>query len=155
MWGRETPERKDVKKMKFLTDRKEIANEINIKETPVVVINIRSCMAGYDRCYEGDKVVVDDIRCTVKMYGDGKNEGIENPAKYEEIVLMPENVMLKASFGYSDVKEMAEWRKATRLTEGGDVIVIFDAGNGGFVRKMKVGKVAKWVYPTAKFEDVE
>lgn len=141
--------------MKFLKDRKEIANEINIKETPVIVINIRECMKGYDRCYAGDKVVVDDIRCTVKMYGDGENEGIEYPSHYKRICLMPENVALKAGWGYRDVMEDVEWRKAIRLTEGGEVIVIFDAGDNCAIRKMKVGKVTKWVFPTAELEDVE
>lgn len=141
--------------MKFLTDRKEIAKEININEIPVIVINIRECMKGYEGCYEGDKVVVDDIRCTVKMYSDQENEGIENPILYKRICLMPENVGLTAGFGYHDVIEMAEWRKAMRLTEGGEVMVLFDKGNECALRKMKVGKVSKWVFPTAILEDVE
>lgn len=141
--------------MKFLKDRHEIAKAINIDETPVIVMNVRECMKGYDRCYEGDKVVVNDIRCKVEMFGDGKNEGIYAPQLYKEICLMPEADVLSAGFGYHDVMEDAEWRKAMRLTEGGEVLVIFDAGNGCHIRRMKVGKVTRWVFPAATLEDVD
>jgi len=148
--------------MKFLTDRKEIANEINIKETPVIVINVRECMKGYERCYEGDKVVVKGgknneygIRCFVQMFGDD-NEGIYAPQLYKKICLMPDAIALTAGFGYHDVVEMAEWRKAQRINEGEEVIVMFDEGEKCWLRKMKVGKVGSpWVYPTAVLEDVE
>lgn len=148
--------------MKFLTDRKEIANEINIKETPVIVINVRECMKGYERCYEGDKVVVKGgrnneygIRCFVQMFGDDVNEGIFAPQLYKKICLMPDCIALTAGFGYHDVAEMAEWRKAQRITEGEEVIVMFDKGDECWLRKMKVGKVQNFVYPAAVLEDVD
>ena len=142
--------------MKFLTDRHDIANEINIKETPVVMINIAKCMDGWEHCYEGDKIVVNDIRCTVKMYGDGGNENLHGtPYLYNNIELMPENICITDGFGRKDVIEDVEWRKAVRAREGEDIIVVFDTGKTVFVRKMKIGKVTKWVYPAATLQDID
>ena len=42
--------------MKFLRDRKEIAKAINIERIPVITMNIRKCMDGYENCYEGSRI---------------------------------------------------------------------------------------------------
>ena len=140
---------------RFITDRKEIAQLINIEKIPVIVMNIEKPKDGYDRCYEGDKVVIKDIRCQAMMYGDGKNEGIEVPFFYKEISLMPELVGLHSSFNYRDVQDMVEWRKAIQLKENSEVLVIFEGKDFGFLKKMKVGKATDWVYPTAKIVDID
>ena len=140
---------------RFITDRKEIAQLINIEKIPVIVMNIEKKMDGYDRCYEGDKVVIKDIRCQAMMYGDGKNEGIDPPFLYKEISLMPEPLCIHSSFGYRDVQEMVEWRKAIQLKENSEVLVLFESKDFGFLKKMKVGKATDWVYPTANLVDLE
>lgn len=150
--------------MKFLTDRKEIAEEINIRGTPVVRIDISKPMSGWERCYAGDKLVVFGktsklrdygIRTTVEMFGDQENEGINEPWLYKRICLMPDTVCIHKGFGYNDVIEMYSWNKAQKAEEGQIVILMFDSGDKCYLRKMKVGKVTDWVYPTALLEDVE
>lgn len=148
--------------MRFLTDRKVIAKAINIDGTPVIRIDITKEMPGYDNCYEGDQVVVIDkkdgldTRCTISMYGDRENEGLHGtPWLYKRIVLMPEMIGIHADFGWHDVKEMYSWSKAVRVREGQEVIVLFDAGDHGYLRRMKIGRAAKFVYPTAVLEDIE
>ena len=147
--------------MKFLTDRKEIAKAINIDGIPVVRIDISKQMDGYDDCYAGDNVVVIhkdgfDTRCKVEMFSDMENENLHStPYLYKRISLMPMPVCVSSGFGYHDVKEMYEWSKAVRIHEGQEVIVLFDGGDSGYLRKMRVGKASKWVFPTALFEDVD
>ena len=150
-----------IEKMVFVTDRYDIAREINILNTPVVRIDISKCMAGYDDCYEGDRVVVKkssshDIRCKVKMYSDQENQNYHAaPWCYPKIELMPESICLSNGFGKRDIDEMVKWRQATRLSQGQNLLVYFDKGEeGGWLRRMKVGKVTEWVYPTAILEDV-
>ncbi len=148
--------------MRFLTDRKVIAKAINIDGTPVIRIDITKEMPGYENCYEGDRVVVihkdgHDTRCTVEMFSDQENSGWHStPWLYPRIVLMPETICIHSDFGYSDVMETYEWSKAVRVREGQEVIVLFDAGSGRgvWLRKMKMGRAAKWVYPTARLEDL-
>lgn len=147
--------------MRFMTDRKEIAKAINIDKKPVIRIDISNPMKGWDDCYEGDKVVVIaksgyDIRCTAKMFGDSVgNEKSHAPHLYKTIKLMPEANCITSHFGYSDVIEMVEWRKAIRVHEGEQVIIIFDQGDTCFIREMTVGKVSEFVYPTATIRDAE
>ena len=141
--------------MKFLTDRKEIANEINIKETPVLVMNCKKPKVGWDDCFEGDKVVVNGERCTLHVFSDGENEGIKEPHLRKKIILTSGGIGISNSFGYSDVVEMTEWRKAMRLVEGGEVIVVFDYGTACSLRKMRVGKVSRFCSTVAVLEDVD
>lgn len=150
--------------MKFITDRKEIAKLINIDELPTVRIDISKHREGWERCYTGDKLVVYGknsklrdygIRTTVEMYGDEENEGINEPLLYKRICLMPEAVCLHNGFGYNDAVDMYNWRTAQRANEGQEIVVMFDAGSKCYLRLMKVGKVADWVYPTAILEDVD
>ena len=143
----------------FLTDRKEIARAINIEKIPTIRIDISKEMDGYPDCYEGDRVVIvhndgDETRCTAKMFSDGANEKLHAiPFMYEEISLMPDSVFLSSSFGYRDVQKMYEWSKAIRVRENSDVIIFFDNGSTGYLRKMKVGSARKFVFPTAKITD--
>ena len=145
----------------FLTERKEIARAINIEKIPTIRIDISKEMDGYENCYAGDRVVVvhkdgDETRCTAKMFSDGANEKLHAvPFMYEEISLMPNSVFLSSSFGYHDVKEMYEWSKAIRVHEDEEVIIFFDNGYTGYLRKMKVGSARKFVFPTAKITDAE
>lgn len=149
--------------MKFLTERTEIAKAINLSGDAVIRINISECMNGYDNCYAGDKIKVkiDDITidCTVKMFSDGEgNEDCwETPYLYKTIDLMPESLCISNSFGYSDVVEMAEWNRVPTVKSGDTVTVVFyDKENRVcVVRKMRVGKATKWVYPTATLEDID
>lgn len=141
--------------MKFLTDRHEIAEAINIRQLPTVRIDIRKCIEGFEDCYEGDKIVVEGIRCTVKMFGDGVNETLhDNPERYKKIELMPEGICLHESFGRQDVEEMVEWRQAQRASAGDEILVLFEGEDFAYLRQMKIGKVAKFVYPTAVLEDI-
>lgn len=150
--------------MRFLTDRKQIANEINIKRTPVLKIDISKCMRGYDDCYEGGKIeiqhpIANDLycRCTVKMFGDEKGNvnNHRTPWLYEKIGLYEGMVGIHSDFGASDVREMAEWNNVRRAKQGDEVIVMFDNGEAVFLRKMRIGRVTANVYPLAVLEDVE
>lgn len=133
--------------MKFLVDRHEIAQAINIDRIPVITIDITKCMDGYEHCYEGDKVLVTDpkhgrhVRCTVKMYGDdnGNNDYL-HPWFYKTICLMNPGAYISASFGYSDVMEMVEWSKSKVLDAGEEVIVMFNDRENKYcyLRRMRV-----------------
>lgn len=137
--------------MKFLTDRKEIAKEINIKGTPVLTIDITECMKGYDHCYEGSCVRVLgghtrgyedlDTRCTVMMFGGEQgNEDHDRPWTYKKIVLNGGVVCIDNSFGLSDVDEMVKWSN-TRVIKAEDPVILYFRGkNVGYLRMMKVGK---------------
>ena len=149
--------------MKFITDRKELAKEMNIKRTPVLTINITKCMDGYDNCYSGSDIEIqhpraNDLfcRCTVKMFSDGPNEDLhDTPWLYKSIALYEGVVCIDSSFGLSDVREMAHWNNVRRAKEGDEVLVFFDGGATGWVRKMKIGPVSANVFPLARLVDVE
>lgn len=152
--------------MKFLTDRHEIAEAINIKRTPVITINVKECINGYENCYAGSRLLVSTpskrypdhyTRCTVKMYGDGVNEDKHaTPWLYNRIGLYPESACLTDSFGYRDVIEMAEWSEARCVKGGDEVLVVFDCGNVCYIRKMRIGKrVDGFVYPSALLHDID
>lgn len=149
--------------MKFLTERTEIAKAINLSGDAVVRINIGECMKGYDNCYAGDKIKVrvDDmyIECTVKMYsdGDGNKDKWETPYLYKTIELMPETIGISNRFGYSDVMEMSEWNRVPTVNPGDAITVVFYDKNNKVcvVRKMRIGKATKFVYPTAILEDID
>ena len=152
--------------MKFITDRHEIAEAINIKRTPVIRINIKDCMQGYENCYEGSRLLLSTPskrypdsykKCTVKMYGDNGNEDKHDaPWTYTRIGLYPEMSCLTDSFGYSDVIEMAKWSEARCVKGGDEVLVIFDRGDVCFIRRMRIGnRVDPFVYPSAILHDID
>lgn len=135
--------------MKFLTNRTEIAEAINVNRYPVLTIDCTKEMEGYADCYEGSKINLrggrskgyEDLltRCTVKMFGDEPgNECHFAPWTYKRIILQGGIVGLHASFGLRDVLEDIEWSNA-RVAAGGDkVVVFFRAAKAGFLRLMKI-----------------
>lgn len=150
--------------MKFITDRHEIAQEINIKKTPVVTVNIKECMSGYEHCYEGQAVRINipgkdfDLLCKVQMFGDdSKNlHHHENPAFYETIGLYSETIGIHASFGVSDVRKMVERSRCPEVNLGDEIIVVFDKGDAVWIRKMRIPKkINMFVFPVGILEDVE
>lgn len=143
--------------MKYLTDRQEIAEAMNFGKYPVLCVNLETPKAGWDDCYEGDKVLVapseysrkdECIRCVINKFGD-------EPERYS---LMPNPVFLQDSFGYSDVKEMLGWAQAPVIHPSEVVIVIEDHPQHRTCRvhKMQVSKtVEKFVFPTCHLEEIE
>ena len=137
--------------MKFLTDRKEIAQEINLNGTPVLTVDISKCMDGYADCYEGSNVRILgghskgyedlDTRCTVMMFGDEPgNEDHTRPWMYKKIILRGGAVCLNGSFGLHDVDEMVKWSNTKVLKAGDPVILFFRGKEMGHLRMMKIGK---------------
>ena len=136
--------------MKFITNRQEIAQKINIEKIPVLTVDISKSMNGYNDCYEGSKARLigghskgyEDLTtdCTVKMYGDEEgNECHSTPWMYKKIVLTAGCVCLKSGFGLSDVDQMVEWSN-TKVLKANDPVIVYFRGSGvGFLREMKVG----------------
>ena len=152
--------------MKFLTDRREIAEEMNIKRTPVITMDISKCMDGYDDCYKGSKVLVatptkrypdSTRRCTAKMFGDESgNENHDKPWTYKRIHLTCPGAFMSDSFGYHDVMEMVEWSNCRILQGGQEVLVVFDTGINCYIRKMKVSeRVDGTCYTVAMLKDID
>ena len=153
--------------MKFLRDRREIAQAINIDRLPVITIDIRKPMDGYPDCYEGSKVLIATpnkrypdsySKCTVRMFGDepGNAEHHDAPWGYKKIVLCEGMIGLFADFGLSDVREMVEWSNCRWLTAGQKVVVFFDKGDKGFLRVMKVSdRVTPGYTSVAYLEDID
>lgn len=141
--------------MKILTDRQEIAQAMNFGKYPVIRIDIETPKAGWDNVFEGDLVRVESLS---KRYPGSYIRG--RVMKYQEdgdrYAIMPENVCLKASFGYSDVVRMLGYAQSPMLHAGETVIVIEDAPKqrAARVRLMKVSEsVRDFVYPTCYLED--
>lgn len=136
--------------MKFITNRQEIAQKINIENIPVLTMDISKCMNGYDHCYEGSKVRLigghskgyEDLTtdCIVKMYGDEDgNECHDMPWMYKKIVFTAGCVCIKSSFGLADVDSMVEWSN-TKILKANDVVLVYFRGKDmAFLREMKVG----------------
>lgn len=153
--------------MKFLTDRREIAQAINIDRLPVITIDITKPMDGYPDCYSGSKVLLatpckryPDMysKCTVKMFGDepGNAENHDKPWAYRKIVLTEGMVGIFAEFGMHDLRDMIEWSNCRYLTAGQRVVVFFDRGKDGFLRLMKVSDRVTSGYSTvATLEDID
>ncbi len=152
--------------MTFVKDRRELAQDINIKGVPVLTMDIRECMKGYEHCYSGSKVRVGyqsrnhgelHERCTVKMFGDepGNSEWHDQPWLYHKIILSCPGCFLSGDFTLSDAREMVEWSNTRILHDGDEVYVFFDRGDTGLFRKMKVGKVSSGYSTVAVLEDIE
>ena len=152
--------------MKFLTDRKEIAQEININRTPVITFDIRFCMDGYENCYRGSKVQVATpsnrypdmtARCTAEMFGDERgNECHDTPWMYKKIRLTEGGVCIKADFGMFDVLEMVDWSNTRTVKAGEKVIVMFRSQSWVSLRVMKVSdRVNAHCSTVATLEDIE
>ena len=112
--------------MKHLTTRTEIANEINIKRTPTVVIDLAD---SDDYGLKSKKVLIDNgkfrdgspylIRAEVRAYCDER-----------KFTFTSHGACLTADFGYSDLVEMAEYANAPVIRKDSDVvIVVLDSNN--------------------------
>lgn len=152
--------------MKFVNDRRELAQDINIKGVPVLTMDISECMKGYEHCYAGSKVRVvtpckryPDLyeKCTLKMYGDerGNTDFHDQPWLYQRIVLTCPGSFLSSDFSLHDAREMVEWSNTKMLREGDEVYVFFDRGDKGTFRKMRVGKVNGGCSTVAVLEDID
>lgn len=136
--------------MKFLTDRTEIAKKINIERVPVITMNIRKCMDGYEDCYEGTKINIDGAHkgryadllthCTAMMFGDeeGNKEHHDAPWLYKRIHLRPRMTCIHSDFSLRDVDEMVDWMSAPIARPNDEVIVFFRDEKKGFLRLMKI-----------------
>ena len=143
----------EVKTMKFLQERREIANAINIMKYPVITMDIAKPLNGdefYKDCYGGSKMVVAaptsrypdaEELTTVMMFGDqAGNEDHNRPWAYKRIVFREGAIGIHADFGLKDVREMVEWNNAVHVKDGDKVVVFFDDGNRGWLRLMKVDR---------------
>ena len=143
--------------MKYLTDRREIAEAMNFGKHPVIRIDLETEMEGYPGCFEGDIVKVGSpnqrypenyIRGSVKSFP-------EDRGKY---AIMPDNDCLHSGFGYSDVIEELRYAQAQMLHAGETVVVVEDypQRRACKVRMMKVSdRVRDFVYPACYLEDAE
>lgn len=139
--------------MKFLTERREIAEAINITKYPVLTMDISKPLNGddfYKDCYGGSKMVVASPSknypdaeewTTLKMFGDQSgNEDHEHPWMYKRIVFREGAIGIHASFELNDVRDMVAWNNAAHVKDGDMVVVFFDRGDRGFLRLMKVDR---------------
>ena len=136
----------------FLTDRREIAQAINIERLPVITMDITKPIGGdefYKGCYEGSKVVLaipyprypdNEEWCKVKMFGDYEEnkEWHDKPWMYGRISLQEKPVGIHSSFGLWDVREMVAFNNAVHVKNGDKVVVFFDGGDNGHLRLMKI-----------------
>ena len=138
--------------MKFLRDRKEIAQKINIEHVPVLTVDLeKDAIDGYEGCYKGGKVNITGVyktysdmycRCTVGLWGDYPgNENHSAPWTYKRISLGTGATCIQASFGLSDVIEDVEWSNARTVKPGDEVILFFvNKSKGiGCLRLMRIG----------------
>lgn len=154
--------------MRFLTDIHEIEEEIYIKRTPVITINVSKEAEGWEGygIYEGSKVRVatpnrkyPDLssRCTAHIYMEGENEKAIIPIEAKVISLTCPGSFLKDSFEYQDVVEMVEWSHAPLVKAGDEVIVVFDdpEHSASWIRKMVVGNVSPHCPTVATLRDAD
>lgn len=155
--------------MKFVTDRQELAKDINIKGIPVITMDISRPLDGdefYKDCYGGSKIRVAyqtrrygelHSRCRAKMFGDevGNKGHHDEPWKYKRIHLSCPCVGISAEFNLHDAREMNMWSNTRILHAGDEVYVFFDRGDRAFYRKMRVGRVDSGCSTVAMLEDVD
>ena len=140
--------------MKYLTDRQEIAQAMNFGKYPVIRIDVETPVR--DGVLQGDAV---KVAAPNDRYPDNYICG--HVMKFDDddrYVIMPENVCLKAYFGYSDVVRMLGYAKAPMLHAGEVVVLIEDAPKlkTARVRMMRVSdSVRDFAFPTCYLEDLE
>lgn len=106
--------------MRLLTDRKEIAKEINIKRTPTVRIDLAEAD---DYGLRSQKVLIDNgtfrdgtpylIHAEIRAYGD---EGV--------FTFSSPGVWISDSFGYEDLEDMVEYANAPVIRKDSDVVIV-------------------------------
>ena len=156
--------------MKFLRTREEIAQEINIKRTPVLTVDLTMPIGTdplFASCYKGSKVRILggrpekyadlETRCTVEMFGDEPgNENHGQPWTYKSIILSNEPTILTGDFTLYDVDNMVGWSNTKLLKPGDNVLLYFRAKNDAYFRLMRVGKrIDTHCETVARLEDVE
>lgn len=140
--------------MKYLTDRQEIAQAMNFGKYPVIRIDVETPVR--DGVLQGDAV---KVAAPNDRYHDnyicGRVMKFDDDDRY---AIMPENVCLKSSFGYSDVVRMLGYAQAPMLHAGEVVVLIEDAPKqrAAKVRMMRVSDcVRDFVYPACYLEEEE
>ena len=140
--------------MKYLTERNEIAEALNLRKYPVVRINMETPKSGWDSLYEGDYVMVktgkeDDVFSYTRgyiLYTDTEGYYI-NPAP----------IFLVDQYTYSDVIEMVRFSNAPTLNPN-DTIVLGEEYPRQKKLKMRMMKVppvcAKFSVPICVLKDV-
>ncbi len=139
--------------MKYITDRRDIAQAMNFGRFPVVRINLETCCHGYDDFYKGDLV---KVMTPSKRYPHAYRTG---KLYYSEgrFGVLTDSTCLHDCFGYSDVMEQLEIAQAPVLHAGETVILIEDYPciRVCRVRIMRVSDhVEPNVYPCATLQDV-
>lgn len=122
--------------MRLLSERTEIAKVLNFGKYPVLTLDMTD---NGDKSYrEGCDV---KVACKTKTHGTLYAHGklyIEDG----HIRVSNGGACVKASFGYSDVMDMARWANVPTIEEGQDVVVIYDFKDtkSCIVEILKVGK---------------
>lgn len=150
--------------MKFITNIKEFAKEVNFNHVPVITFDLSKPMKGYENCYAGSDIQVQSerfaknnltARCTAKMFGDENEDLHDTPWMYKKIGLYEGAVCLKGSHGLEDIKEDIHWSNTRVIKEGDPVLVVFENIDTMYIRKMKCGRVRDFVFPVAVLADEE
>ena len=156
--------------MKFLRTREDITQEINIKRTPVLTVDLTKPIGTdpfFANCYKGSKVRILGgrperyaglaARCTVAMFGDEPgNENHGQPWTYKSIILSNEPTFLTGDFTIYDIDNMVEWSNTKLLKTDDKVLLYFRSKDGGYLRLMKVGKhIDPHCETVARLEDIE
>lgn len=125
--------------MMYLTNRQEIAAAMNFGKYPVLTINIENCP------YEGSRYA---RGCRVRVAWDHKDRRYEGMTTHGALFLddggklgiSGEGACLSASFGYSDVMDMAAEANVPVVHKGQAVCVVMDMPSKKtcMVRMMKV-----------------
>ena len=112
--------KKEENNMKTLKDRREIANEINVKRTTAVRIDL----ADADKYgIKSQKVVIDNgtfsdgipyrVRAEIRAYADEMKFTFHGFA-----------TCIHSDFGYSDIEEMTEYANAPVIKPDSDVVLV-------------------------------
>lgn len=146
--------------MRFLTDRHEIAKAINFGKYPVLTLN-RENRPFADIAPDSDFAK----GCRVRVAWDHKDSRYEgmttNGNIYIEdgrIAISNDSTMIKASFGYSDIMEMANEANTPIVHRGQEVVVIeeWPSKKECRVRMMKVSdRIDIHCSTVARLEDLE
>ena len=158
--------------MRFVTERKEIAQVLNFGKYPVIMFDLSKPKDGWESVYEGSRVRIDEEReygnapmfrdCRAMIYVDNYGKGVPNTVENRlmaGVELAYYGCFISDGFGPYDVIEMAEKAQAPVVKAGQSVAIVYywtDAKNARYaaVRIMKVpDHVGR--YSSVTLEDVE
>lgn len=106
--------------MKMLTDRKQIAKEINIKRTTTVRIDLA----------EADEYGIKSQKVLIEngTYSDGTPSYVHAQicaySDMKEFTFTGGSICLKSDFGYRDIEEMVEYANAPIVKPDSDVVIV-------------------------------